>query len=277
MFDTLEACAAAWAQVGNHGDTYARIERNARWIPYYSFITAGRDENEAAIDPHAAEVVDGLFPRGLVHAGSTVLDIGSGTGAYAHAFAARGLSVTALEMDAGSLAVCRAQAEALGLSGLQYENQMWETFAPQKQYSFVFSSMCPAICNYAELQRMESYASEACGILAVTRGSYDLHRKRLMALLDVHPQGGMTTEAIWYYEALYLAGRQPDVVNWSRKFAYEIPLEDALLRNERYFEIFGIQPEVSRPILADYFAAEATGGMVADETLLNTALITWRV
>jgi len=67
------------------------------------------------------------------------------------------------------------------------------------------------------------------------------------------------------------------VLNWSRRFAYEIPLEDALLRNERYFEIFGIRPEVSRPILADYFAAEATGGMVADETLLNTALITWRV
>ena len=206
-----------------------------------------------------------------------MLDIGSGTGAFAHAFAARGLSVTALEMDASSLAVCRAQAEALGLSGLQYENQMWETFAPQKQYSFVFSSMCPAICNYAELQRMESYASEACGIIAVTRGSYDLHRKRLMALLDVHPQGGMTTEALWYYEALYLAGRQPDVVNWSRRFAYEIPLEDALLRSERYFEIFGIQPEVSRPILVDYFAAEAKVGMVADETLLNTALITWRV
>ncbi len=277
MFETLEACAAAWEQAGNHGDTLARIERNARWIPYYSFIAAGREETEAAIDPHAAEVVDGLFSRGLVRSGSTVLDIGSGTGAFAHAFAARGLSVTALEMDAGSLAVCRAQAEALGLSGLQYENQMWETFAAQKQYSFVFSSMCPAICNYAELQRMESYASEACGIIAVTRGSYDLHRKRLMALLDVHPQGGMTTEAIWYYEALYLAGRQPDVVNWSRRFAYEIPLEDALLRNERYFTVFGIQPKVSRPILVDYFAAEAKGGMVADETMLNTALITWRV
>ena len=277
MFDSLEACAAAWEQAGNHGDAAARIARNARWIPYYSFIAAGREENEAAIDPHAAEVVDGLFSRGLVRAGSSVLDIGSGTGAFAHAFAARGLSVTALEMDASSLAVCRAQAESMGLVNLQYENQMWETFAPQKQYSFVFSSMCPAICNYAELQRMESYASEACGILAVTRGSYDLHRKRLMELLDVHPQGGMTTEAIWYYEALYLAGRQPDVVNWSRRFAYEIPLEDALLRNERYFTIFGIRPEISHPILADYFAAEATGCMVADETLLNTALITWRV
>lgn len=277
MFDSLEACAAAWEQAGNHGDAAARIARNARWIPYYSFIASGREENVAAIDPHAAEVVDGLFSRGLVRAGSTVLDIGSGTGAFAHAFASRGASVTALEMDSASLAVCRAQAEALGLVNLQYENQMWETFTPKKQYSFVFSSMCPAICNYSELQRMESYASEACGILAVTRGSYDLHRKRLMALLNVHPQGGLTTEAIWYYEALYLSGRQPDVVNWSRKFNYEIPLEDALARNERYFEIFGISADESRPILVDYFAAEVKDGMVADETLLNTALITWRV
>ena len=189
MFDTLDACAAAWAQTGNHGDTLARIKRNARWIEYYSVIAAGREESEAAIDPHAAEVVAGLFSRGLVRAGSSVLDIGSGTGAFSHAFAARGLAVTALEMDAGSLAVCRAQAEAMGLLSLQYENQMWETFTPEKQYSFVFSSMCPAVCNYEELLRMESYAADACGILAVTRGSYDLHRKRLMALLDVHPAG----------------------------------------------------------------------------------------
>ena len=58
---------------------------------------------------------------------------------------------------------------------------------------------------------MESLSDHACGILAVTRGSYDLHRKRLMQLLDVHPAGGMTTEALWYYEALYLAGKQPEV------------------------------------------------------------------
>lgn len=276
MFDSLEACVSAWERAGGHGDLSARIERNARWIPYYAFLADGREEADAGIDPHASEVVQELFSRGLLRAGSSVLDIGSGTGSFALAFAARGLPVTALEMDARSLAVCRAQAERLGLSRIRYENQMWETFSPEEKHSFVFSSMCPAVCNYDELLRMESYAAEACGIIAVTRGSYDLHRKRLMELLRVRP-AGMTTEALWYYEALYLAGKQPEVRCWSRTFSYELPLSDAILRSERYFEIFGIAPEESRPILTDYFRAAAEDGMVPDETQLNTALITWRV
>ena len=77
MFDTLEACAAAWEQAGNHGDIQTRIARNARWIPYYAFLADGREEADAAIDPHAAAVADGLVSRGYLGAGSTVLDIGT--------------------------------------------------------------------------------------------------------------------------------------------------------------------------------------------------------
>jgi SAM-dependent methyltransferase len=277
MFDSLETLALAWEQAGGHGDQNARIERNARWIPYYCFLATGREEATAAINPHAAEVAQALFDRGLISPGSTVLDIGSGTGGFTHAFASLGCRVTALEMDKGSLSVCQAQAEQLGLSTILYENEMWETYAPEKRFDFVFTAMCPAVCNYIELLRMQSYALNGCGIVAVTRGSYDLHRKRLMDLLQVRPQGGMTTEALWYYEALYLSGKQPEVMPYSRLFAYEIPLEEAIERNERYFEIFGIPARDSRPILTEYFLPIAKDGMVQDETLLNTALITWRV
>ena len=177
MFDSIEALALAWEQAGSHGDRQARIERNVRWIPYYSFLATGREEMDAAVDPHAAEITQLLFDRELVRAGDCVLDIGSGTGAFSHAFAAQGLQVTALEMDAASLSASRAQAKILGLHNIRYENSMWETYQADRKFSLVFSSMCPAICNFTELERMESYASEACGIIAVTRGSYDLHRK----------------------------------------------------------------------------------------------------
>lgn len=277
MFDSLESLNHAWKQAGKHGDENARIERNARWIPYYSFLAAGHEEAEAAIDPHATEITSVLFDQKLIWDGATALDIGSGTGGFTHAFAARGLRVTALEMDPASLLVCRTQAEQLGLPSIQYENAMWETFRPTQKFDFVFTSMCPAICNYEELSRMESYANHACGIIAVTRGSYDLHRRRLMELLVVRPTGGMTSEVLWYYEALYLAGKQPDVTAFSRTFEYELPLEDAIRRNERYFEIFGIAQEQCRQVLTEYFHPIAKNGMVREKTQLNTALITWRV
>jgi hypothetical protein len=117
--------------------------------------------------------------------------------------------------------------------------------------------MCPAICNFAELQKMESLSNHACGILAVTRGSYDLHRKRLMALLQVHPAGGMTTEALWYYEALYLAGKQPDVRCWSRHFTYTLPCRRCCCEMNATSEIFGIDATDSRPILTRYFQSVA--------------------
>ena len=277
MFDSLESLARAWEHAGSHGDEKTHIERNARWLPYYSFLATGREEASAAIDPHAEEIAQTLLARGLIASGESALDIGSGTGGFTHAFASHGLRVTALEMDERSLRVCEAQAEQLSLPPIQYQNEMWETFRPKEKFDFVFTSMCPAICNYEELLRMESYANRACGIIAVTHGSYDLHRKRLMELFHVRPQGGMTTEALWYYEALYLEGRQPDVQSFSRMFAYETPLDEAIERNERYFEIFGIPARESRGILSEYFAPIAKDGLVQDETLLNTALLSWRV
>jgi hypothetical protein len=73
MFATLEECIAAWEQAGQHGDLQQRIERNARWIPYYAYLADQCGNNDAAIDPHAKEVVAHLFDRGLLALESGVL------------------------------------------------------------------------------------------------------------------------------------------------------------------------------------------------------------
>ena len=151
MFSTLEECIAAWERVGRHGDLQQRIERNARWIPYYAYLAGQREDSDAAIDPHAEEVTEYLIDRGLLEPDSSVLDIGSGTGTFALAFAKRCQSVTTLEMDAASQRVCQTQADQLSLTNISTQTEMWETYQPNQKFSFVFSSMCPAICNYAEL------------------------------------------------------------------------------------------------------------------------------
>ena len=89
MFDSLDACAEAWKRAGNHGEKTDRIARNLRWMRYYSYLNDPARKSEAEIDPHAAEVVELLFRQGLVTPESSVLDIGSGSGTYALAFAAR--------------------------------------------------------------------------------------------------------------------------------------------------------------------------------------------
>lgn len=277
MFDSLDACVDAWARTGNHGSKEARIERNLRWMRYYAYIYERQRDSEASVDPHAADVVDTLFQQGLLTPESSVLDIGSGTGTYALAFASRCAEVTALDMEPASLAILRAHAAQLGLNNITCQEGMWETYRPDRTFSFVFTSMCPAICDYEELCRMESFSERACGIIAVTRGSYDLHRKRLMELLNARSPAGMTTEALWYFESLYLAGKQPNVKSLSNQYAYETPIEEACRRNEIYFEIFGIPAEQSRPLLQQYFTSQAKDGLVPDETRLNAAFISWSI
>lgn len=277
MFDSLDACIDAWKRAGNHGSKQERVERNLRWMRYYAYIYECQRDSEASVDSHAADVVDTLFQQGLLTPESSVLDIGSGTGAYALAFASRCAEVTALDMEPTSLAILQEHAAQLGLSNITCQEAMWETYRPDRTFSFVFTSMCPAICDYEELCRMESFSERACGIIAVTRGSYDLHRKRLMELLNVRSPAGMTTEALWYYESLYLAVKQPNVRSWSNQYAYDTPVEEACRRNEIYFEIFGIPAEQSRPLLQQYFTSHAKDGLVPDKTRLNAALISWSV
>lgn len=118
MFDSLEACTNAWKNAGNHGSQEERIERNLRWMRYYAYVYERQRDVEASIDPHAADVVDTLFRQGLLTPESSVLDVGSGVGAYALAFASRCAEVTALDMELSSLGILQEHAAQLGLNNV---------------------------------------------------------------------------------------------------------------------------------------------------------------
>jgi hypothetical protein len=179
-------------------------------------------------------------------------------------------------MDEASLGILERQANLLELTNIACVTKMWENFTPGEKYSLTFSSMCPAICDYDELLKMEAMTTDACCLLTVTRGSYDLHRKKLIELLDVRPVG-MVPEALRYYELLYLMGRQPDVRNYSARYESRYSVATAVERNAVYFKIFGLPEDETRPKLREYFeSVAADDGFVRDETRLNTALICWR-
>lgn len=276
MFLTLEDCIQSWKEAGQYGTKEERIARNARWIPFYSYAAESQLSSTAPADSHAREVARTLVSAGILNGEKTVLDVGAGTGRFSLAFGEVCGKVTALDMDSPSLAVLLNRAKANGLQNIEIERGMWELYPAKDKFDVVFSSMCPAICDYDELLRMEGMAREACALMAVTRGSYDKHRKKLMRELDVHPTG-MTTEALWYYDTLYLMGRQPNVVNFTQHIEYTVPVESAVERDKVYFEIFGLDPADSERKLRDYYEANSKDGMVLNESHINTALIWWKI
>ena len=276
MFSSLENMCEAWDKAGGHGSKEDRINRNILWTKYYTYIAERQKGSEACFDLNAMEVVEYLSNSGWLKDARSVLDIGAGTGVYSLAFAKEGLDITAMDMDETSLSVLKTRAVELGVSDIICENAMWENYESKGKFSMTFSSMCPAICNYNELIKMEEMTENVCCLHAVTRGSYDLHRRKLMELLGVQPKGGMTTEAIWYYNILYMMNRKPEVKYFARHYEYKTPIEDVIAQNEVYFEIFGIPREKSSHILQEYFEEKVENGLVYDESHINTALICWR-
>ena len=275
MYLTLEECAAAWEAAGGHDTKEERIARNARWIPFYSYVAQGQLQSSAGPDLHAKEVAQILKDAGVLESCGTLLDLGCGTGGFSLAFAQQGMQVTAVDMDYPSLLVLSNRAKANGLE-IETERTMWERYNPKSKFDVVFSSMCPAICDYRELLRFEGMGSKYGCLIAVSRGSYDKHRKQLIQELDAKPRG-MTTEAMWYYNILYLMGRQPNVWNFTRHFEHQAPIEKLVEQNKVYFQIFGISPEESEPKLRAYYKRHAIDGIVPDESHINTQLIWWKI
>ncbi len=274
---SLEECERLWDEAGQHGEPAERIARAERWLPYYAYIAEPMLRTPFTLEHSANGFPAYLIREKLVRPEDSVLDIGAGMGGDALHFAAHCRSVTALELSGACLDVLRHRADGLALHNIAAVQKPWEEFAPQEQFDVSFSSMCPAICNVEELRRMESMTKRLCCLVAVMRGSYDKHRKAMMAKLGIQPKGGMTTELIHYYNALYLMGRQPNVLCRTLHSEYAVPVERLMEQYPIYFKIFGVREDRSIPFLKDYLARQAENGLLQEESHIHFAWLWWTV
>lgn len=274
---SLEECERLWNEVGQHGEPSERIRRAEAWLPYYAYIAEPMLRSPFTLAHSADSFPAYLIREKLVRPEDSVLDIGAGMGGDTLYFASHCRSVTALELSSACLDVLRRRAEVLDLHNLEIVQKPWEEFDPQEPFDVSFSSMCPAICNVKELRRMEGMTKRLCCLVAVMRGSYDKHRKAMMAELGIQPKGGMTTELIYYYNALYLMGRQPNVLCRTMHSEYAVPVERLMEQYPIYFRIFGVEEDRSIPFLKDYLARHAENGMLQEESHIHFAWLWWEV
>ena len=274
---SLDECARLWDEVGQHGGKASRIERSRSWLPYYAYLAEPMKTAPFSLENASDSAPAHLLREGLVGSTDTVLDIGAGMGGDSLIFASHGANVTALEPSADCLDVLRRRAQRLAIHNIETVQTFWEDFDRQETFDVCYSSMCPAICNIDELRRMEQLSRRLCCLVTVARGSYDRHRKTMMAELSIQPKGGMVTEAIHYYNALYLMGRQPEVRCRSVHRETLIPIERVKEQYPIYFRIFGVEEERSVPFLEAYLTQNAQGGFLREESHINFAVLTWNV
>ncbi len=273
---TLESCEQLWDEAGRHGAPAERVERARAWLHYYSFISRPFKNAPFALPENDEGFPAFLIREGLVRAGDRVLDIGAGMGGDSLRFAASGAQVTALELSGDCLEVLRHRAGCLGLGNIETVQKPWEEFEPPERFDVSYSSLCPAICGVEELRRMESVTKRLCCLATVTRGSYDRHRKAMMAELGIQPRGGMVTELIHYFNALYLMGRQVNVRTRTLRSEVDISCEKLMEQYPIYFGIFGVPEKKSRAFLEDYLTRHAENGVLREESLIHLALLWWK-
>jgi 16S rRNA G527 N7-methylase RsmG len=274
---TLEDCKKEWEKTGKYGTPTERIERNKLWMPYYSFIAQQMLKTSYTKNEGVCEILRFLTGEKALNKSDTVLDIGAGNGRYTLELAQLCSAVTAIDMNGTSLSVIRKYAKEIGLSNITTLAKSWEEYDTDEKYDFILSSMCPAICNIDEILKMENMCKRTCCLVAVGRGSYEKVRQDIMKLLPIKKISGMTTEALQYYNILYLMGRQVNVKTCSQHFEYAQTLEGLLNQYPIYFKIFGVDESTSKSVITQYFNTHSENGVLKDECQLNYSLLYWNV
>ena len=209
---------------------------------------------------------------------STVLDIGAGTGKYAIEFARHGANVHAIDLGGDSLNYLRKKASSEDLSEkIVTEQVLWEDFQSDKKFDVSFCSMCPAIADLEQLERMENVTNDTCCIITIGKGSYDFHRRNLLTKLESKKKLGFLSEVSNYYNLLYNLGKNPNVKSYYEKTREELPLENAIARYKIYMKIFSDDTEYTDKLVEEYFIANNENGIVTDFGAYSTALIYWKV
>lgn len=274
---TLESLEQRWEQTGCHGTPAQRISRTKEWLPYYSYLAKNMQKQTISAPIQTSPIVAHMVRENILTKDTSVLDIGAGMGNLTLELGANSLSVTALEPCGECIDLIKNRADQINLKNIYPVQGFWETYCPAKQYDVTFSSMCPAICNVEELERMESLTHRMCCLVAPVRGSYDKHRKTMMTQLGIVPRGGMTTEALFYINALYLMGRPVNTKCFEMHQISKIPIERVLEQYPIYFGIFGIPERESKAFLHSYLEKHAVDGFLIEESCLKQALIYWEV
>ncbi|MDD3343895.1 MAG: class I SAM-dependent methyltransferase [Sulfurospirillaceae bacterium] len=235
--------------------------------------------NDASMSKDVNHILSWCQERNVSFEGTTILDIGAGTGTIAIPLAQKGAHVTAMDISEGMLAALNEDAKEQGLSAKVSTHQSdWDSFPLSQQYDIVIASMTPAISDLQKIEKMLG-ATKGIGIY-VGWGKYRIN-KLVEALVKAHTKeeedcasGGCIKAAQFIdildernitYESSFFATSWCDTYSFeeAREYAY-----DQLKRKE-------ITP--NEEIVESILISNLEGDKVQITTEAEKGIILWRV
>jgi SAM-dependent methyltransferase len=120
---------------------------NSEWKDFFDKIAPEYDSEVFTRNTEAE--FDFIIDELKLAKGSSILDIGCGTGRHSVELARRGYRVTGIDISSGMLAQARSKAEKAGL-GIEFIQCAAQDFKPSQKYDAVISLCEGALCLFAE-------------------------------------------------------------------------------------------------------------------------------
>lgn len=228
-----------------------------------------------ALSGLATRITERMSELGLLRPGSAVADVGCGPGTFALGFSELCGEVVCIDSSPAMLARLRSEARRRGVENIRIAECSWESYAPDRRFDTVFTSLCPPMGSPGAVLKMESCSKGWCAyVSSMDGGEGSLHMEVWRALGRDYSLGGASAEhPKRFLEGL---GREPRLEVFESRRRAEVPAEEAAESERRRFSMYmPVGPEVSEAI-DSAVAGRAEDGVVRTDAVMRFGLLTWR-
>lgn len=115
---------------------------------------------EGKKDKYAMDISNALQAHGVELKGSTLLDLGCGSGGFSIMFAKEGADVTSMDIAPAMLEMLAEDAKAENLNNIKLIESDWDAYKGSDRYDIIFCSLSPAVHDDFTRDKLLAYAKK---------------------------------------------------------------------------------------------------------------------
>jgi len=271
--------------VNDRSDLEQAESWNKRWSRPTNGILKGNSPEKK--QKRVEEIFKMLGEAGFQVNGARILDIGSGTGAFAIPFAKAGAKVTSLDISSTALERLRADAEKEGLSIETIELSWWtadiDKLDFRNKFDLVFVTSTPAVKDPDCFNRMMSCSNNFCYYgfhIRNGRPSHGGYQEVLRKILKKEPPGLTAGKGSLFMNGfvyLYLMGYRPLIrINHNQR-SMAMDWEEAADDTIKSLESTETCTEATKKEIREYYKTSAVDGKYHTKYDGYSGMMVWKV
>ncbi|MGE5701096.1 MAG: class I SAM-dependent methyltransferase [Clostridia bacterium] len=216
------------------------------------------------LEPRVQQVLDWFSTLDVKLDGTSILDIGAGSGSFALPFARVAGEVTALEPALQMAELLQGRASEAELTNIVIDPEPWETLdidekGYRNNFDLVFASMCPGINNWETLQKALHCARRYMFL------SFFAGKRENTAIRDLWPrltgteQPAFTLDVFYAQNLLYLHGYSFDFRVFEEKRTVSLNPEQAIAHITKGLAAYNVPPAENTEQIVAAYVQEQTG------------------